>query len=80
MDCKQTLLAFALGVAFLQQPALAGGPVLEEPEGVTESLRGNWVLPVIIGGAILCAIACGGGDDDPAPVDPGPVCNDGTDC
>ena len=30
-------------------------------------------MPVIVGIIVLCAIACGGGND--GPVDPGPVCN-----
>lgn len=78
MDCKQTLLASTIGVALLFQPAMAGGPVLtiEDKYEVTEPAPGNgWVIPVIIGGLIICAIACGG--DDPASVDPGPVCNSG---
>jgi hypothetical protein len=79
MDCKQTLLASAIGVALLFQPAMAGGPVLtieEKYETAEPAPRNDWIVPVIIGGLIICAIACGG-DDDPAPVDPGPVCNSG---
>jgi hypothetical protein len=40
------------------------------------SSEGNWIVPVVIGALILCAIACGN-DGDPAPVDPGPVCKGG---
>ena len=81
MDCKQTLLASAICVALLFQPAMAGGPVLsvEDKYEVTEPApRNDWIVPVIIGGLIICAIACGGDDNEPAPpVDPGPVCNSG---
>ncbi len=51
--------------------AHAGGPVIIEEEGqpevVAESPRSGWIVPVVIGLALVCAIACGGGDDDPAP-------------
>ena len=51
----------------------AGGPVVVEEEGqpevVAESPRSGWIVPVIIGGIILCAIACGD-DDEPTPTTP----------
>jgi hypothetical protein len=51
--------------------AHAGGPVLIEEEGqpevIAESPRSGWIVPVVIGLVLVCAIACGGGDDDPAP-------------
>ena len=34
---------------------------------------GNWIVPVIVGAIVLCAIACGGGDD--SPIEPEPTCN-----
>lgn len=53
--------------------AYAGGPVVIEEEGqpevVAESPRSGWIVPVIVGVVLLCAIACGG-DDEPAS---GPV-------
>lgn len=44
----------------------AGGPVVIEEEGqpevVAESPRSGWIVPVIVGLVLVCAIACG--DDD----------------
>lgn len=64
----------ALSLAF-GSAVSAGGPVVVEEEGqpevVAETPRSGWIVPVIIGGIILCAIACGG-DDDPAPPSTGP--------
>lgn len=70
---KKLALILALTAAM---PAYAGGPVIIEDEyDVTEPApRRDWIVPVIIGGIILCAIACGSDSDEPAPVDPGPVC------
>lgn len=72
------LLTAATGIALLTNPSFAGGPVLittEEPPGKIAEARGEggWVLPVIVGAIVLCAIACGGGDD--SPIAPGPVCH-----
>ena len=69
-----TLIA-ALAVPYIAQ---AGGPVLIKEEPPIADVRpqgdgGNWIVPVIVGAIVLCAIACGGGDD--GPVDPGPACN-----
>ena len=64
----------------LATPTFAGGPVLivEDEYDVTEPApRNDWVVPVIIGAVILCALACGGDDDAPVvqpPKEPGPVC------
>lgn len=60
--------------------AYAGGPVVIEEEGqpevVAESPRSGWIVPVIVGVVLLCAIACGGDDEEtsttPVPVDPAP--------
>lgn len=58
-------LTLALGSA-----VNAGGPVVvveeAQPEVVAESPRSGWIVPVIIGGILLCAIACGSDDDEPA--------------
>ena len=58
----------ALSLAFSSTAAFAGGPVVVEEEGqpevVAESPRSGWIVPVIIGAVILCAIACGN-DDQP---------------
>ncbi len=49
----------------------AGGPVVVEEEGqpevVAESPRSGWIVPIIIGGIILCAIACGNDDEQTPP-------------
>ena len=75
---KLTILASALAICAAAAPLHAGGPVLVAPEEAfvqeaRPSSEGQWIVPVVIGALILCAIACGG-DDTPAPVDPGPVC------
>lgn len=77
---RQILLTIlALAVTFAV-PAIAGGPVIVTEEAPIADVRpqgdgGNWVVPVVIGVVILCAIACGG-DDGPAPT-PKPNCNGG---
>jgi len=57
----------ALSLAFSSTAAFAGGPVVVEEEGqpevVAESPRSGWIVPVIIGAVILCAIACGNDDE-----------------
>ncbi|HLQ20370.1 MAG TPA: hypothetical protein VK146_15455 [Tabrizicola sp.] len=62
----------ALSLALSSTAAFAGGPVVIEeeiqPEVVVEQTpRSGWIVPVLIGGIILCAIACGNDDDDPPP-------------
>ena len=62
----------ALSLALTSTAAFAGGPVVIEEEYqpdvvVEETPRSGWIVPVIIGGIILCAIACGS-DDDGEPV------------
>ena len=72
---KKLALILALTTAI---PANAGGPiVLEDPEVIAPRDTAEWVLPVVIGAVILCALACGGSDDAPVvqpPKEPGPVC------
>ncbi len=75
MNIRTTLLTAALLAA---SPVAAGGPIIVTEEPPIADVRpqgdgGSWVVPVIVGAIVLCAIACGGGDD--GPVDPGPVCN-----
>jgi hypothetical protein len=47
--------------------AFAGGPVVVEEEGqpevVADSPRSGWIVPVVVGLIVICAIACG--NDDP---------------
>ena len=60
-----SLLAATL--AFSSTAAMAGGPVVVveegQPEVVAESPRSGWIVPVVVGLVVLCAIACG--NDDP---------------
>lgn len=62
----------ALTLAF-SSAVSAGGPIVIEDEGqpevVAESPRSGWIVPVIIGLVLVCAIACGNDDDEPT----GPV-------
>jgi hypothetical protein len=54
-----------LALALTASAAYAGGPVVVEEEPVVEaaSPRSGWIVPVIVGAIILCAIACGSDDD-----------------
>ncbi|WP_137111471.1 hypothetical protein [Rhodobacter sp. SY28-1] len=58
------LLAFTL--AFTSTTAFAGGPVVVEEEPVVEaaSPRSGWIVPVVVGLILICAVACGN-DDEP---------------
>ena len=57
----------ALSLALSATSAFAGGPVVVEEEGqpevVADSPRSGWIVPVVVGVIILCAIACGNDDD-----------------
>ncbi len=65
--------ALALSLMLSSTAAFAGGPVVVEEEGqpevVAETPRSGWIVPVIVGGIILCALACGGDDEEPATID-----------
>jgi hypothetical protein len=54
-----------LALAMTASTAYAGGPVVVEEEPVVEAAkpRSGWIVPVIIGAIILCAVACGDDDD-----------------
>ena len=56
----------ALTTAFTASTAFAGGPVVVEEEGqpevVAESPRSGWIVPVVVGAIVLCAIVCGNDD------------------
>ena len=60
----------ALTLALTSTAAMAGGPVVVveegQPEVVADSPRSGWIVPVIIGAVILCAVACGNDDDETA--------------
>ena len=53
--------------------AYAGGPVIIEEEGqpevVADAPRSGWIVPVVVGLIVICAIACG--NDDPVPTNGG---------
>ena len=63
------ILAFS--IAFGASASFAGGPVVIEEEGqpevIADSPRSGWIVPVVVGLIIVCAIACGD-DDEPAQV------------
>jgi hypothetical protein len=49
----------------LTSAAYAGGPVIVEDTTVeAESPRSGWIVPVLVGVIILCAIACGNDDEE----------------
>ena len=62
-----SVVAFALAMS--STSAFAGGPVVIEEEGqpevIADSPRSGWIVPVVVGLIIICAIACGD-DDEPA--------------
>jgi len=60
-----------LALAMTASSAFAGGPVVveEEPTVEAESPRSGWIVPVVVGLVLICAIACNN-DDDPAPTPP----------
>lgn len=61
----------ALSLVLSSATAFAGGPVVVEEEGqpevVAETPNSGWIIPVIIGGILLCAVACGNDDDSVLP-------------
>jgi hypothetical protein len=60
----------AMTLALSSSVAFAGGPVVVEEEPVVEaaSPRSGWIVPVVVGLIVICAIACGN-NDDPAPIE-----------
>lgn len=63
------LLAFGLAT-LVTTPVRAGGPVVEDPVEVadeTTTQRKGWIIPVVVGLIVLCAIACDGGSDAATP-------------
>ncbi len=65
-----------LALAMTASSAFAGGPVVIEEEGqpevVAESPRSGWIVPVVVGLVLICAIACGNDDEETTPVPPPP--------
>ena len=62
----------ALTLALTSTTAFAGGPVVIEEEGqpevIADSPRSGWIVPVVVGLIIICAIACGDDDEETAVV------------
>ena len=58
----------ALATTMGATASFAGGPVVIEEEGqpevVAETPRSGWIVPVVVGLVLICALACGS-DDDP---------------
>lgn len=54
-----------LALAMTSSVAFAGGPVVVEEEPVVEaaSPRSGWIVPVVVGLIVICAIACGNDDN-----------------
>lgn len=61
----------ALTLALTSTAAMAGGPVVVveegQPEVVAETPRSGWIVPVVVGLVVLCAVACGNDDDVVSP-------------
>ena len=66
----KTLIATALAASLtLPSLARAGGPVVVAKEPAVEAAapRSGWVVPVVVGLILACAIACGNDDDEVTP-------------
>lgn len=63
-----------LALAMMSSAAFAGGPVVvveeAQPEVVAESPRSGWIVPVVVGLIVICAVACGNDDTAQAPTGP----------
>lgn len=66
-NAMKKFVAPMLALAMSASAAFAGGPVVVEEEPVVEASepRSGWIVPVVVGAIILCAIACGNDDDEP---------------
>jgi hypothetical protein len=62
------IIASVMALTLGGSAAMAGGPVVVveegQPEVVEAAPRSGWILPVIIGAIVICAIACGDDDDE----------------
>jgi hypothetical protein len=59
------ILAPVLALAMTASATFAGGPVVvaEEPMVEAAKPRSGWIVPVVVGLIILCAVACGNDDN-----------------
>lgn len=67
---KVLAAALASSMVLSAATAYAGGPVIvvEEDEVVAEKPASSiGILPLILGGILLCAVICDGGEDEPQP-------------
>lgn len=66
----------AVSIALASAAAQAGGPVVVEEEGqpevVAETPRSGWIVPVVVGIVLLCALACGNRNEADPVVLPSP--------
>lgn len=62
-----------LALAMTASTAFAGGPVMveEEPTVEAQEPRSGWIVPVVVGLVLICAIACNN-DSSTTPVPPSP--------
>jgi hypothetical protein len=71
---RLTAFILATSLALTSTAAFAGGPVVVEEEGqpevIAENPRSGWIVPVVVGLVLICAIACGS-DDQPGADQPG---------
>jgi hypothetical protein len=69
-----SVLAFSIALS-AATASYAGGPIVIEEEGqpevVADSPRSGWIVPVIVGLVLICALACGSDDDETPPTDGG---------
>jgi hypothetical protein len=71
-NAMKKFLAPMLALTMTASTAFAGGPIIVEEEPVVVEAaepRSGWIVPVIVGAIILCAIACGSDDDEPTEGD-----------
>lgn len=65
---RKLVTSALVGTMFLgATTAYAGGPVILEegnPEVIAEAPKSNMILPLLFGLIVVCAIACGGGDEE----------------
>ena len=70
---RLTSTVLALATAMGATASFAGGPVVIEEEGqpevVAQSPRSGWIVPVVVGLVLICALACGDDDDDTTTVE-----------
>jgi hypothetical protein len=65
LHMKKLAAALLACTLALTSAAYAGGPVIVEDTTVeAASPRSGWIVPVVVGLIVLCAIACGNDDEE----------------